>query len=87
MPQSLKKRAAEMERRVEEYAEVVKRLLREYRETARASGKSAKRTAQPLNRSRLLKKRLDVERANAEYMQLQRELDQLRSRMQARKSN
>ncbi|HXG64631.1 MAG TPA: hypothetical protein VNO70_05960 [Blastocatellia bacterium] len=87
MPQSLKKRAAEMERRIAEHAEVVKRLLKEYRETARASGGAVKGTAQPRSRTRLLKKRLDVERATAEYVQLQKELDQLRSRMQTGKSS
>jgi hypothetical protein len=35
--------------------------------------------------ARLNRKRLNVERANAEYMQLQKELEQLRMRIQARK--
>lgn len=86
MPQSLKKRAAELEQRIKDRAEVVKRVLREYRETQRASStatpKGAPRTR---DRARLLKKRLDVERANAEYIQLQKELDLIRSRLQARK--
>jgi hypothetical protein len=83
VPQSLTKRAAELERRIKERAEVVKRVLREYRETQRAST-AAPRSA-PRERQRLLKKRLDVERANAEYIQLQKELDSIRSRLQARK--
>ena len=83
MPQSLKKRAAELERRIKERAEVVKRVLREYRETQRATAAAPR--AAPRERQRLLKKRLDVERANAEYIQLQKELDSIRSRMQARK--
>ena len=83
MPQSLKKRADELERRIKERAEIVKRVLREYRETQRASA-SGPKTA-PRERARLLKKRLDVERANAEYIQLQKELDSIRSRLQARK--
>ncbi|HEX8185681.1 MAG TPA: hypothetical protein VF747_13040 [Blastocatellia bacterium] len=83
MPQSLKKRAAELERRIKERAEIVKRVLREYRETQRASTATAK--AAPRDRARLLKKRLDVERENAEYIQLQKELASIRSRLQARK--
>jgi hypothetical protein len=83
VPQSLMKRAAELERRIKERAEVVKRVLREYRETQRASTSRPK--AAPRERERLLKKRLDVERANAEYIQLQKELDSIRSRLQARK--
>ena len=84
VPQSLKKRAAELERQVKEYAENVKRVLREYRETQRASARLDQ--APPARvRARLLRKRRDVERANAEYMALQKELDSIRSRMQARK--
>jgi hypothetical protein len=79
--QNLKTRAAELERRIRERAEVVKQVLREYRETQRAA---ASRGAQRQG-ARLLKKKLDVERANAEYIQLQKELDQLRTRMQAGK--
>jgi hypothetical protein len=67
----MKKRAAELERRVSERAEFVKKLLKEYRETARASSAHA----------RLKKKRLDVERATAEYVRLQKELDRLRSEL------
>lgn len=85
MRQSLKKRAAELEQRIKERAEVVKRVLREYRETQRASSTTLKGTPQSRERARLMKKRLDVERANAEYIQLQKELDLIRSRMQARK--
>lgn len=85
MPQSLKKRAAELEHRIKERAEVVKRVLREYRETQRASAAKPKGTPRTRERARLLKKRLDVERANAEYIQLQKELDLIRSRLQARK--
>jgi hypothetical protein len=84
VPQSLKKRAAELERQVKERADAVKRVLKEYRETVRASA-APKGRARPRDRARLLKKRLDVERANAEYMQLQKELDQIRMRLQARK--
>ncbi len=83
MPQSLKKRAAELERQVKEYAETVKRVLREYRETQRAIARLD--PSPPRVRARLLRKRRDVERANAEYMALQKELDLIRSRMQARK--
>ena len=56
-------------------------MLREYRETQRAAGT---RTIQR-ERAKLLKKKRDIERANAEYIQLQKELDQLRTRMQAGK--
>ncbi|HEX5735374.1 MAG TPA: hypothetical protein VF131_21265 [Blastocatellia bacterium] len=86
MPHNLKKQAADLERRVKQRAETVKKVLREYRETVRASASAAK-GASPRTRdkARLQKKRLDVERANAEYMQLQKELDHLRSRMLARK--
>jgi uncharacterized membrane-anchored protein YhcB (DUF1043 family) len=79
--QNIKTRAAELERRIRERAEVVKQMLREYRETQRAAAtKGVQR-----QRARLLKKKLDVERANAEYIQLQKELDQLRTRIQAGK--
>ena len=83
MPQSLKKRAVELEHQVKEYAEIVKRVLREYRETQRAS--TAKLEQQPRTRARLMRKRRDVERANAQYMALQKELDLIRSRIQVRK--
>jgi hypothetical protein len=85
VPQSLTKRAAELERRIKERAEVVKRVLSEYRETQRASTATPKGTPHTRDRARLLKKRLDVERANAEYIQLQKELDLIRDRLQARK--
>ena len=85
MPQTLKKRAAELELRVKERAETVKKVLKEYRETMRASAPVAKGTPKPRARARLAKKQLDLERANAEYMQLQKELDNLRLRIQARK--
>ena len=65
MPQSLKKRAAELEQRIKDRAEVVKRVLREYRETQRASTATPKGAPRTSDRARLLKKRLDVERANA----------------------
>lgn len=81
MPQNLKTRARELERRIRERAEVVKQVLREYRETQRAVGTRAVQR----ERAKLLKKKLDIERANAEYIQLQKELDQLRTRMQAGK--
>jgi hypothetical protein len=85
VPQSLKKRAAELEQRIKERAEAVKHVLREYRETQRASTATLKGAMRTREHARLIKKRLDLERANAEYMQLQKELDLLRSRMQARK--
>ncbi len=85
MPPSLKSRAADLERLVNERAEIVKRVLRDYRETARASAAAAKGSTRPRDRARLNRKRMIVERANAEYIQLQKELDTLRSRMQARK--
>lgn len=84
MPQSLKKRAADLERRVEERAEAVKRVLKEYRETQRATTARAKGALPGRLRAQLNKKRRDVERATAEYIQLQKELDLLRSRIQAR---
>ena len=85
MPPSLKSRAADLERLVNERAEVVKKVLRDYRETARASADAAKGSTRPRDRARLNRKRMIVEQANAEYIQLQKELDTLRSRMQARK--
>ena len=84
MPQSLKKRAAELERQVKDCAEMVKQILREYRETQRASAQREQSPPARL-RARLQRKRRDVERANAEYMALQKELDLIRSRLQARK--
>ncbi len=84
MAQSLKKRAADLERRVEERAEAVKRVLKEYRETQRATTARAKGSLPARLRARLNKKRLDVERATAEYIQLQKELENLRNRIQAR---
>ena len=83
--QSLKKRAAELEQRIKERAEAVKHVLKEYRETQRASTAPLKGTTRTRERAQLIKKRLDLERANAEYMQLQKELDLIRSRMQLRK--
>lgn len=83
VPRSIQKRTAELERRVRERAEAVKQVLREYRETMRASSTAAK--GRPTGRARLNRKRQDVERANAEYMQLQKELDRLRDQSQARK--
>jgi chromosome condensin MukBEF ATPase and DNA-binding subunit MukB len=84
VPQSLKKRAADLERRVEERAEAVKRVLKEYRETQRATTARAKGSLPGRLRARLNRKRLDVERATAEYIQLQKELENLRNRIQAR---
>jgi hypothetical protein len=84
VPQSLKQRATELERQVKEYAETVKRVLSEYRETQRASTRLD--PSPPARaRARLLRKRRDVERANAQYMALQKELDSIRNRMQVRK--
>lgn len=85
MPHTLKKRAAELELRVKERAETVKKVLKEYRETVRATAPVAKGTPKSRARARLAKKQSDLERANAEYMQLQKELDNIRSRIQARK--
>jgi hypothetical protein len=85
VPTSLKSRAADLERLVNERAEIVKRVLRDYRETARASAATAKGSTGPRDRARLNRKRTIVERANAEYIQLQKELETLRSRMLARK--
>lgn len=85
MPQTLKKRVAELELRVKERAETVKQVLKEYRETARATTPVTRGTPKSRTRARLAKKQLDLERANAEYMQLQKELDSIRSRIQARK--
>ncbi|HWP45190.1 MAG TPA: hypothetical protein VNO14_18250 [Blastocatellia bacterium] len=85
MPQSLKKRAAELERRVSERAEFVKKLLKEYRETARVAARRAGGVSPVRDRALLDKKRLDVERANAEYIRLQKELDRLRSELRASK--
>jgi hypothetical protein len=81
----LKSRAADLERMVRERAEVVKKVLRDYRETVRATSVAQKGSARPRDRARINRKRLIVERANAEYMQLQKELEKLRSRMQSRK--
>ena len=85
VPQNLKKRAAELERMVKERAEIVKRVLKDYREAVRATGAAPKGAPRPRDRKYLLKKRLDVERANAEYIQLQKELDRLRAQMHPRK--
>jgi hypothetical protein len=85
VPQTLKKRVAELELRVKERAETVKKVLKEYRETMRATTPVAKGTPKSRARARLAKKQLDLERANAEYMQLQKELDNIRLRIQARK--
>ena len=79
MPASLKSRAADLERLVSQRAEIVKSVLRDYRETARASA------ARPRDRARLNRKRVIVERANAEYIRLRKELDMLRSRMHSGK--
>jgi hypothetical protein len=86
VPQSLKKRAAELERQVRMRAEKVKRVLKEYRETQRASTATTKGQVRTRDRNLLNKKRVALEQANAEYIQLQKELDQLRVRLQARKS-
>ena len=83
MPRSLKSRAADLERLVRN-APIVKKVLRDYRETVRATSVAPKGSTRPRDRARINRKRLIVERANAEYMQLQKELDKLRSRIQAR---
>ena len=85
MSSSLRSRAADLERLVSERAEIVKSVLRDYRETARATAAGGKGSTRPADRAGLNRKRVIVERANAEYIQLQKELDALRSRMQARK--
>jgi hypothetical protein len=82
---SLKKRAAELEQLVRERAEVVKRVLKEYRETQRTSAARARGAVRTHERALLNKKKHDLERANAEYIQLQKELDQLRHRLQTGK--
>lgn len=81
MRQNLKTRASELERRIRERAETVKQVLREYRQSQQVAGT---RVVQR-ERAKLLKKKLDIERANAEYVELQKELDQLRTRMQTGK--
>jgi hypothetical protein len=83
---SVNKRAAELERLVKESAETVKNVLRDYRDTVRASSSKTKGSPRSRDRARLDKKRVIVERANAQYMRLQKELDRIRSRMQATKS-
>jgi uncharacterized membrane-anchored protein YhcB (DUF1043 family) len=85
VPQTLQKRAADLEMRVKETAEIVKKVLKEYRESVRATSRISKGTPKSRERARLAKKQLDLERANAEYIQLQKELETLRSRLQARK--
>ncbi len=87
MPQNLKKKTAELERLVTERAETVKRVLKDYRESVRANAATLKGISRTSDRERLRKKRLDVERANAEYMQLQKELENLRKQLQTRKEN
>ena len=85
MPPTLKQRAAELEARIKERAELVKKVLKEYRETARATAKVAKGAAiKPRDRARLAQKQVALERANAEYIQLQKELANLNSRMQTK---
>ena len=80
MSQTLKKRAAELEVRVRERAEMVKKALKEYRETVRKSAETTKRNTR--SRTNLMQKQLDLERANAEYIELRKELDAILSRMQ-----
>jgi len=80
LPQTLKKRAAELEARVRERAEIVKRALKEYRETLRKNAETSKQNTR--SRTTIQQKQLDLERANAEYIELQKELDALLSRMQ-----
>ena len=70
-----------------ERAETVKRVLKDYRESVRANAETLKGVPRTSDRERLKKKRLDVERANAEYMQLQKELENLREQLQTRKEN
>lgn len=85
MPPTLKQRAAELEALVKERAELVKKVLKDYRETVRATSRISKGTAiKPRDRARLAQKQVALERANAEYMKLQKELDSLVSRMQTR---
>jgi len=87
VPQNLKKKTAELERLVEERAETVKRVLKEYRESVRENAATLNGVPRTNDRERLKKKRLDVERANAEYMRLQKELESLRAQGQTRKEN
>ncbi len=85
MAESLKKRTAILERKVKERAETVKKALKEYREIVRGNPATRLGNLRPRDRARLARKRLDVERANAEYMQLQKELETLRARLQPQK--
>lgn len=83
MPPTLKQRAAELEVRVKERAELVKKVLKDYRELVRATAKVGKGTTiKPRDRARLAQKQLALERANAEYIELQKELERLVSRLQ-----
>ncbi|HYP29890.1 MAG TPA: hypothetical protein VE262_24485 [Blastocatellia bacterium] len=87
MPQNLKKKTVELERLVKEREETVKRVLKDYRESVRANAATLKGVPRTSDRERLKKKRMDVERANAEYMRLQKELENLRAQLQTRKEN
>lgn len=81
MQSNLRKRAADLERQVEKYAQIVKRVLKEYRETVRTSGAKKRSSARTRSSALVLKKRNEVVRANAEYMELRKELDQVRTRL------
>ena len=85
MPQTLQKRVAELEVRVRERAESVKSALKEYRDILRKSPQPAKRGSRV--HSTLAKKQLDLERANAEYIELRKELDAVLSRLHRPKRN
>ena len=70
---------------MKERAELVKKVLKEYREMARTTAQVSKgATLKPRDRTKLAQKQLALERANAEYMQLQKELETIISRMQTR---
>ena len=69
------------------FAGFVKRVLKEYREVMRAGEAVSTEKLRAAERKRILRKRLDVERANAEYLELQKELDLILSRMKSREQN
>ena len=68
MHQSVLDRELELERCVQQHADIVKRELKEYREVLRADPRP----------SQLKKKQLDIQRANAEYIKVRKELEMLR---------
>ena len=81
----LQEQEAELEYKVRERAELVKKMLREYRESTRPAS-SRGRVILSGQTKGLDKKKREVERANAEYIQLRKELDMIRSKLHERKS-